>query len=545
MDAFTEQYQDLIDGSYDCVDRIVWNAYFPAGQYAAGFRTWWRALHGSDDKLDTAHLMQMAGRFSRRLRAFAKAQNIPVIDCKPGDKKFEIAKLYLAKHDGKPGVFLILVGRARCPVWEVVTSKAGKIVEIQRKDPQPFVNHYSFHIWDGEWGHITIKMSGHPPFGAQIILNGHELVARAAREAGIEFRKDGNCFMHTPDGAGLAKVADTLSESETEGRLRKLCDRWIYSSCLIFGLDLEEQERSAFHYGYSSYQLEYSRNLQFHNGNQMWEILQRLVDRTRSRLDLKVVKTIFGFKKRPSVKRLKKNQWGVEIETPVYDLTVFHVHYGKLSLKIYSKGESVLRIEVMVHNAAEAPFGRRLENFPKTVVWMKEVAERFLNSLYCMESCFIGDAQLEQLPDPSVVGQTRVGGVDVNRLRMRLAMRAAIALATSPKGFTAREVAQKVQELGGLAAYSSRQAAYDLKKLRGKLLVQRKPASHRYQSSSEGLRAMVALVVIRDEVIKPLLAAKGRLKPGRRPVKRAPIDAHYAALQHAMRDLYCELGLVA
>ena len=27
---------------------------------------------------------------------------------------------------------------------------------------------------------------------------------------------------------------------------------------------------------------------------------------------------------------------GVEVETPVYDLTVFHVHYGKLSLKIYS-----------------------------------------------------------------------------------------------------------------------------------------------------------------------------------------------------------------
>jgi hypothetical protein len=255
-----------------------------------------------------------------------------------GDRKFEIANPYLAKHDGKPGVFLILVGRARCPVWEVGTSKAGKIVEIQRKDPMPLVNHYSFHIGDAEWGPVTIKMSGHPPFGAQIILNGHELVACAARQAGIAFRKEGNCFVHTPDGAGLAKVADTLSEPETEGRLRKLCDRWIYSSCLIFGLNLEEQQRSAFHYGYSSYQLEYSRNLQFYSGKQMWEILQGLVDRTRSRLDLKVVKTIFGFKKRPRVKRLQKNQWGVDIETPVYDLTVFHVHYGKLSSRRLSCG---------------------------------------------------------------------------------------------------------------------------------------------------------------------------------------------------------------
>lgn len=37
-----------------------------------------------------------------------------------------------------------------------------------------YVNHYSFHILDPDWGHLTIKMSGHPPFGAQIILNGHE-----------------------------------------------------------------------------------------------------------------------------------------------------------------------------------------------------------------------------------------------------------------------------------------------------------------------------------------------------------------------------------
>jgi hypothetical protein len=54
--------------------------------------------------------------------------------------------------------------------------------------------------------------------------------------------------VHTADGAGLAKVADTLSEPETEGRLRQLGNRWIYSTCLIFGLDLEEQERSGFQY---------------------------------------------------------------------------------------------------------------------------------------------------------------------------------------------------------------------------------------------------------------------------------------------------------
>jgi hypothetical protein len=34
--------------------------------------------------LDDAHLIRMAGRFSRRLHAFAKAHGIPVIDCERG-----------------------------------------------------------------------------------------------------------------------------------------------------------------------------------------------------------------------------------------------------------------------------------------------------------------------------------------------------------------------------------------------------------------------------------------------------------------------------
>lgn len=71
-DEFTQYYSDLLEGDYDCVDRIVINAYYPMGQTPGGFRTWWRALDGSDTRLDDAHLMRMAGRFSRRVRAWAK-----------------------------------------------------------------------------------------------------------------------------------------------------------------------------------------------------------------------------------------------------------------------------------------------------------------------------------------------------------------------------------------------------------------------------------------------------------------------------------------
>ena len=89
---------------------------------------------------------------------------------------------------------MVLVSKAPALVWEAQMTGAGKLGQLVPKKPWPYVNHYSFHILDPDWGHLTIKMSGHPPFGAQVMLNGHEYVACAARKAGIEFTKQDNCF---------------------------------------------------------------------------------------------------------------------------------------------------------------------------------------------------------------------------------------------------------------------------------------------------------------------------------------------------------------
>ena len=79
-DGLSNLYQELLSGSYDCVDRIVLNAYFGMGHSPGGFRVWWRALTGSDETRANSHRMRLAGRFSRRVRGYAKAHDIPVGD---------------------------------------------------------------------------------------------------------------------------------------------------------------------------------------------------------------------------------------------------------------------------------------------------------------------------------------------------------------------------------------------------------------------------------------------------------------------------------
>ncbi len=545
LDEFSTYYAAFLDGTYDCVDRIVLNAYFRLGQSPGGFRTWWRSLEGSDDTLDNNHLMRMAGRLSRRVRAHAKAHGIPIIDCGSGERKHELAEQRLPKDPHFVGVFLILVGRAPGPVWDVARSPKGQIVDIARKSPWPYVNHYSFHILDPDWGHITIKLCGHPPFGAQIMLNGHEYVACQAKKEGIEFTQEGNCFTEISDAARVAKVADTLCSPDMIGHLIQVCERWIYSACLCFALDLAEQEQSGFHYEYSVFQTEYSRNLLFMRGGAMEQIGQGVIDRTRRTLDVKTLKTIFGMKKRPTRRQgHPAPRCEIVVESPTYDLTVFRLHLGKLTVKLYTKGEHVLRIEVVIHNTKELHCGRALSKFSVIISRLQGIVNRFLNVLRAIDVASISDAQLDTLPLASQVGHTRVGGVDINKPRLRAVIESVIALASAPSGFSSSDVAAKVQAVTHMS-YTPRQAAYDLKKLRGKNVVGKIGTSRRYETVPEGLQAVAALLVLRDKVIKPVLAGVGKPRRGPKPKDQSPIDAHYETIRVEMRNLFQTIGIAA
>ena len=540
-DVFTAHYEECLEGIYDCTDRLVLNAYFIMGQSPGGFRTWWRQLMGNDDNLDDTHLMRFAGRFSRRVHAWAGKEGIPLVKCQRGERKHELAKQYIPQLPFQ-GVFCILVGRAPAPVIEV------RGTHIQKKTPQPYVNHYYFHIMDPDWGHVTIRFCPHPPFNAKIILNGHEYVSIEATRQNIDFVKEANCFTHVSDAAGLAGIADTMIRSAADvGRLVQVCERWIYSSCLCFALDLAEQQRTGFRYAYSVYQAEYSRNLLFERGRVLDQIFNNIIDRTRAPLEIRTVKTIFGVKHRPFHKDANGRGPRIEaaVERPVYNLTVFKVHLGKLTVKIYSKGERVLRIEAVAHNARELRCGIIIDRLPRIIESLKGMLDRFMSVLNGVDVSFIDAGAMETWHLPSQVGTSRIGGIDINQSRMRAVMEAVITLSLKPRGFTVSELAAQVREIIPDIGYQPRQAAYDLRKLTGKDLVRHLPRSRRYESTSHGLRSMVALITLRDKVLLPLLANAGKRKAGPKLPNRSPIDIHYDNIQIEMQKVFQCLHIAA
>lgn len=545
-DAFSENYSEYIDLVYDCVDRIVVNAYYYPAQTGGGFRLWWRGLHGGEKELDDTHLMRYAGHFSRRVHAFAKKNGIPMIHCGRGERKHEVAEQYIPTDPTRRGVFCILAGLAPGNLRSVKKCRNGQI-HIESRISH--VNHYYFHIMDPEWGHVTIRFCPHPPFNAQIILNGHEWVAIRAAKLGVHFTKEGNCFTNTSDAAGLARVADTMKASSFVGRLTQVCERWIYSHCLCFALSLDAQYHYEFRYGYSIYQAEYSRNFIFQRGRVMEQVFNGVIDRTRAPLHIDTVKTIFGYKHRPFKINARDNGFRLEcaVERPAYDLTVFKVHFGKLTAKIYSKGERVLRVETIAHNTKNLHCGKLINRFGAIAETLKSILERFVQSLHCLDASFIDAGLLENLPLPVRVGATRTGGIDINRPRARAVMESLIALSANPQGYRLLDVAAKVREITGASPqqYTTRQAAYDLKKFRAKDLVRRIPGSRRYEATGIGLRAMAAIIVLRDKVLIPLISNACKPKRGRKPACYNDMDARYEKIQKDMAEVLEIFGIAS
>jgi hypothetical protein len=74
-DAFTTYLGEMLEGTYDCAERIALRGYFPLGQTSGGLLTWWNRLRPGQP-LREESLRAFAGDFARRVKAYAQKHGI-------------------------------------------------------------------------------------------------------------------------------------------------------------------------------------------------------------------------------------------------------------------------------------------------------------------------------------------------------------------------------------------------------------------------------------------------------------------------------------
>ncbi len=121
----------------------------------------------------------------------------------------------------------------------------------------------------------------------------------------------------------------------------------------------------------------------------MEDLSGRILDRTRSRLDIPAIRTLSGLKTRPHrTRKAGPPAQEIVLGKPRYGLSWFRISFGRLQLKACTKGEHVLRFEATVHNARELRCRRSLDNSGQIVTRLAGMADRFAAALDCADTGF-------------------------------------------------------------------------------------------------------------------------------------------------------------
>ena len=92
--------------------------------------------------------------------------------------------------------------------------------------------------------------------------------------------------------------------------------------------------------------------------------------------------------------------------------------------------------------------------------------------------------------------------------------------------------------------YSTRHASYDLRKIRGKHLVDKPGRTRRYHAPPDAARTIAALLALRDQVIAPIIAGVRSPRKGRKPITWTPVDRDYETLRIDLQTLFTHLGIM-
>ena len=225
---------------------------------------------------------------------------------------------------------------------------------------------------------------------------------------------------------------------------------------------------------------------------------------------------------------------------------MFRVQFGRVAIRIYDKGERLLRIEAVAHDTRQLKCGKVIGNLPKLISALRDMVVRFLNALSWAHTAFLDTGALDEFPQATQFGTRRVAGIDIQRSRSRHVIEAVIVLATKSTGFSISDLAKQVQRATGWdeAAYGPRQAAYDLLKLRAKAIVNKISKARRYIVDKAKLQTIATLVIVREQVVKPLFAASNVLEQDLITVQpNNPIERHYLNMRRELCAAFATMGV--
>ncbi len=210
----------------------------------------------------------------------------------------------------------------------------------------------------------------------------------------------------------------------------------------------------------------------------------------------------------------------------------------------YPAEHRALRTETVICDTRDFGIGRRVtaENW-KALRAVGEAANQRLCDAQAADARPAPDvATFTEVTRPSVVDGQHAPGLRFGDPRVMAVLAAAVGFTHLLAGFDNPTLVRLVGTLID-APYTSRQATYDLRRLRRKRLIIRLPGSHRYQLTPLGRRVAVLFTKTYGRVLAPGLAALDPRLPDELS-RRSPLATAWRQLDRTL-NTFIDEGLAA
>ena len=479
------------------IDRMYLNVYVPRLQWEQGVVGFFQK-HLGQPVASSALMAPRTRDFVAAVERFGRAQAIPVVEFRKGQRKDEVMAEHLKHFQAPEGVVFIGKAQEKTPVFRTEKRRnpetGGRYPWIVKSTA--LVNHYYFYCRDRDFGPFFLKFCSYFPHNAKLCINGHEYVKRQLEKEGIAYQALDNGILSCADPRRLQALCDDLSGE----KIAALLEKWLLR--LPHPFTPPDQE-AGYRYDLSILQAEFSLTQVLDRPAQGRIFFEEVI---RENLDLgrpDQVQLIFGRR----VTRATPGRFRTRVITHGVTPSL-HVDYKTSRIKQYHKEGRALRTETTINNPRDFSCGKRLVNLPR-LRQLGFQANRRLIEVQCLShDCRLGEEAFQQVNRPREVDGQRASALRFTDPRVLVLWTALVLFRLLPCGFAHRDLRESVAALTGQppASLTPGRMTYDLRRLRLHGFIERIPRTHRYQVTEFGLRASLFLTRVHARLLRPGLS---------------------------------------
>ena len=483
--------------SIESLDRVYLNGYVPTLQTAGGLRHF--LVHQRNCPIPSpAVLGQMTREYVKAVEAFVEAEGVERVVFERKERKDEVANRIRARCAKRDAVVFVGLAQEKQTAFKAKTEQRQGRVCFDYSRQSVCVKQYYFYLDDEDFGPLFIKVGTYFPFPVRVCINGHEWAKRQLQKQGVGFEALDNGFLSRADAEQLQGIRESLGREQIQRLFAKWQERlpWPLS---------QEDRQAGYGHQLSVWQMEYSRTDVFARPMRGREFFEEVI---RENIDLgrpDRVQLIFP-------RRIQKNTPG-RFRTRVITEGVapsLHIEYKNTRIKQYFKENRAPRTETTINDAGDFGIGKRLRHLPALVRIARHTNARILEVQRVSQDCVLSEASVQRLTQPSVSSDgQRAAGLLLTDPRVMSLLAALCLFVHLPEGFRNRQLRVHVGALMGLrpGEYTPAQMSYDLRRLRLKGIICRRPGTTRYTLTPYGLRVSLFVTRLHARLLRPGFAA--------------------------------------